>query len=166
MNQIKPITPAGIPAALQKAHRYRLLNDSTAAESICLDILALDPDNVEARVTHVLALTDQFAAGSADILTRAREAVARLADPYRNAYYNGIISERWARGILQRGAPHAAVMAHESLARAMDWYTKAEALRPQGNDDAILRWNTCVRLMERHPEVRPGEPEPFEPSFE
>src|SRR5438477_11725529 len=102
MSRIKPITSAGIPAALQKAHRYRLLNDSTAAESICLDVLALDPDNAEAQVTYLLALTDQFATASATILDRARQAVARLPDRYRSAYYNGIVAERWARAILHR----------------------------------------------------------------
>src|SRR5262249_40638772 len=139
---------------------------STAAESICLDILAIDPSNREALITHVLAVTDQFAAGSAETLARARQAAARLTDPYGSAYYQGIGAERLGPAILQRGAPQAAQMAHDQFARAMDLYAKAEALRPPGDDDAILRWNTCVRLMERHPDVRPREPEPFEPSFE
>jgi len=42
---LKPITHQGIPAALEKAERYRLLNDSAAAESICLDVLDVDPKN-------------------------------------------------------------------------------------------------------------------------
>jgi hypothetical protein len=29
----------------------------------------------------------------------------------------------------------------------MTWYEKAEAARPAGNDDAILRWNACLRLL-------------------
>ena len=90
MHELKPITAAGIPAALLKANRYRLLNESAAAESICEDILAVEPRNTEAIVTHVLAITDQFAASHGDSLARAREAVHQLQDPYKNAYYNGI----------------------------------------------------------------------------
>ena len=29
----------------------------------------------------------------------------------------------------------------------MQAYERAEAIRPAGNDDAILRWNACARLM-------------------
>jgi len=31
----------------------------------------------------------------------------------------------------------------------MSWYEKAEAVRPAANDDALLRWNTCARLIMR-----------------
>ena len=37
----------------------------------------------------------------------------------------------------------------------MDWYEKAEALRPAGNDDPLLRWNACARHLARHPELKP-----------
>jgi hypothetical protein len=167
MPSIKPITRDGIPAALQKAHRYRLLNDSLAAESICLDVLAIDSSNVDALVTWVLAITDQFADGSADDLKRAESAVGRLSDPYRNAYYHGIIAERWAKAILHRGLPRADEMAHEWVEKALGWYEKAEGLRPAGNDEAILRWNTCVRMLERHPGMKArDEAETYEPSLE
>jgi hypothetical protein len=166
MPDLKPITAAGVPAALQKAHRYRLLNDSTAAESICQDILAVDPKNVEAIVTHVLAITDQFADSESDGLARAREAVQGLEDPYRNAYYNGIICERWAKAILRRGIPHSSSLAYEWIDKALVWYAKAEAIRPAGNDEAMLRWNTCVRMLVRNPGLRPTPMEEYEPSFE
>jgi hypothetical protein len=32
----------------------------------------------------------------------------------------------------------------------MSWYETAEAMRPPGNDDARLRWNTCARLIARN----------------
>lgn len=166
MPDLKPITPAGVPAALQKAHRYRLLNDSAAAESICQDILAVHPENVEAIVTHVLAITDQFAETESEGVSRAREAVQRLEDPYRNAYYNGIICERWAKAILRRSLPHSHSLAYDWIEKALGWYERAEAIRPAGNDESILRWNTCVRLLQRNPHVRPAEAEAYEPSFE
>ena len=166
MPDLKPITLAGVPAALQKAHRYRLLNDSVAAESICQDILLVDPANVEALITHVLSISDQFAEFMGDTWQRSQQAVARLEDPYRHAYYNGIICERWAKAILHRGAAHAEETAYDWLVRAMSWYEKAEALRPAGNDEAILRWNTCVRVMARNPRIRESEAEAYVPDLE
>jgi len=157
MPDIKPITRDGVPTALQKAHRYRLLNDSLAAESICLDVLAVDPGNADALVTWVLAITDQFPEGNAEDLKRAGEAVARLTDTYRHAYYQGIIAERWAKAILHHGPPRADEMAFAWVETALGWYEKAEAMRPAGNDEAILRWNTCVRMLERHPAMRPRD---------
>lgn len=166
MDELKPITQAGIPAALQKAHRYRLLNDSAAAESICEDILAIDPGNTDAIITHVLAITDQFPTLHGDSMPRAREAVQLLTDPYKNAYYNGIICERWGKSQLTRPIPRAAEMAYDWIRQAMEWFEKAEALRPAGNDEAILRWNSCVRLIQRHAQLKPAAAEAYEPSFE
>jgi len=164
---LKPITREGVAAALQKAHRYRVLNDPTAAESICLDVIAVDPGNVEALVMHLLAITDQFGsgAGAAD-LARAEDAAARLEDPYRKAYYRGIVCERWAKSILLRSAPHAHVTAHDWLTRALEHYELAESMRPAGNDESILRWNTCVRLLQRDSRIRPAEVDSQEPVLE
>ncbi|MFN8581122.1 MAG: hypothetical protein U0163_09125 [Gemmatimonadaceae bacterium] len=166
MYELKPITMAGVPAALQKANRYRLLNDSEAAESICHDILAVDHGNIEALVMLVLAITDQFPSSQGDAFARAREAVAKLEDPYKNAYYNGIICERWGKAMLNRRIPRSAEMAFASLAEAMQWFERAQDMRAAGNDEAILRWNSCVRMLQRHPELRPADVEAYEPSFE
>lgn len=166
MHDLKPITRAGVPAALQKANRYRLLNDSPAAESICLDILAVDPSNAEALVTRVLAITDQFPGAPGEALARAQAAAEGLKDPYAYAYYHGIVCERWAKATLHRDVPDAGALAHEWVMKALEWYQRAESLRPEGNDDAILRWNTCVRLLHRHPTLRPREAEAYEPAFE
>ena len=162
--QLKPITKEGIPAALQKAERYRLLNESWAAESICLDVLEIDPKNQEALVTLVLAITDQFGDELADGVHRAREVLPRLADEYERAYYAGIICERRARAQLHRGALGSAEVASEWFREAMTWYEKAEKMRPPGNDESILRWNTCVRMLGRH-ERSPGHSE-YEPALD
>lgn len=164
--ELKRISKEGVPAALLKAHRYRVLNDSVAAESICLDVLAVDPGNVEAIVMHVLAITDQFAAGHAADRARAEAAVTALTDPYRLAYYQGVICERWANGVLRRAGPRSGEMSYDWIAKALDWYAKAESLRPAGNDEAILRWNTCVRTLQREPSVKPRDAETWEPSLE
>ena len=45
MFQLKSLSMEGITAALDKAERYRLLNEPREAESICLDVLEIDPEN-------------------------------------------------------------------------------------------------------------------------
>jgi hypothetical protein len=60
MLELKRIPPSAVQPALEKALRYRLLSEPGEAESICRDVLAVDPDNQEALVTLLLALTDQF----------------------------------------------------------------------------------------------------------
>lgn len=164
MPDLKPITPAGIPAALQKAERYRLLNDSAAAESICLDVLAIDPENQPALVTLLLAITDQFASTFSEGVQRARQVLPRLGDDYKRAYYAGIICERRANAQLRRGGPGAEEVASGWFREALTWYEKAEALRPAGNDEAILRWNSCVRMLGKHERV--SGPREYEPALE
>ena len=161
---LKPITREGVPAALQKAERYRLLNDSTAAESICLDILQVEPENQQALVMLLLAITDQFPDDAGDGVDRARGVLPRLKDEYKRMYYSGIISERKAKAILHRGGLGTADVAHDWFHEAMKWYEKAEAIRPKGNDEAILRWNTCARMLGRHEPSRASREE-FEPAL-
>jgi hypothetical protein len=148
--ELKPITREGIPAALQKAERYRLLNDSSAAESICLDVLEIDAANQQALVTLLLSITDQFGEELSEGVRRARDVLPRLTDEYKRAYYAGIICERRGRAQLHRNALGSADVAADWFQEAMRWYEKAEAIRPSGNDEAILRWNTCVRMLGRH----------------
>jgi hypothetical protein len=164
MFDLKPISPGAIPEALAKVERYRLLNEPWQAESICLDILAIEPDHQPALVMLLLSLTDQFGHGVTQ--TRAREVLPRLQGDYERAYYSGIIAERWADSLLRQGAPGAGFTAYQSLREAMDHYERAEAVRPQGNDDSLLRWNTCARILMRNRELRPRGEEAFEPAFE
>lgn len=164
--ELKPITREGVPAALQKAERYRLLNDSSAAESICLDILEVEPSNQQALITLLLSITDQFGEELSEGVRRAREVLPRLQDDYKRAYYSGIICERRATAQLHRSALGAADIAAEWFREAMSWYERAEAIRPTGNDEAILRWNTCVRLLGRHQTSGRAEPRDYEPALE
>src|ERR1700675_4795637 len=89
MFELKPLSKEGIPAALEKAIRYRLLNEPSEAESICQDVLRIDPDNQQALVTLLLAITDRFGRGYAVGITEATEVLPRLRDPYERAYYAG-----------------------------------------------------------------------------
>jgi hypothetical protein len=162
MFQPKPIYPDAIPRALEKAERYRLLNEPEEAESICLDILAIDPDNQAATVTLLLALTDQFHHNCTDCLSRAQALLPRLHSEYERFYYAGMICERRGSAHLDRDQHGCKTVAYNWLRQGMDWYEQAEAIRPPQNDDAILRWNTCARIMLKH-ELTPPAVESFEP---
>jgi hypothetical protein len=144
MFQLKHLTKEAIPAALEKAQRYRLLNEPGEAESICLDILGTDHDNQEALVILLLALTDRFGRGYSVGTIDPRDVLTRLHDPYERAYYGGIIHERKAKARLHGGFNHDA---YEHLREAMTSYEQAESLSPPGNPDAALRWNACARMI-------------------
>lgn len=166
MFELKPLTRDAIPRALEKAERYRLLNEPAEAESICEDVLRIEPDNQRALVTELLALTDQFGDGVGGHLGAARELLPRLESRYDRHYYAGIVAERHAKALLRTGSLGAPTMAHELLHEAMAHYGQAETVRPAGNDDALLRWNACARLLMRDSaEERVEEPR-FEPFLE
>ncbi len=149
MFELRPLSAAAVPAALAKAERYRLLNESGQAESICQDVLAIDPENQDALAMMILAITDQFRdEGTAVHVGRAEQLVSGLRDPYTQAYYGAIINERRARAALDAGR---ATMAYEWLLAALHGFDRAIGLRPAGNDDAVLRWNACVRALRHLP---------------
>ncbi len=166
MFPLKPITPEGASAALERAERYRLLNEPAAAESICLDVLDIEPGNQRALVMLLLARSDQFATthGAGD--TAAREVLPRLTSPYDRAYYAGIIAERRGKALLGAGWPGSQAMAWQCYREAMDSYEQAIALRAAGNDEAVLRWNTCARVLNAHPHLAPQGEETYHPVLE
>jgi tetratricopeptide (TPR) repeat protein len=161
MFTLKPLSKDAIPSALAKAERYRLLNEPGEAESICLDVLQVDPDNQDALITLLLALTDQFPhESSLKVIGRAVDLAARLKEEYDRAYYSGIIRERRAKAVLHHERYGAAAAAVEWLREAMAFFERAETISPARNDDAVLRWNACARLMMSLPETVPELPQP------
>lgn len=163
MLELKPISREAIPAALAKAERYRLINEPGEAESICLDILAVDPGHQDALVTLLLALTEQFDTDASRAAGAAQDVVPRLRGQYEREYYAGIIAERRAKTHLTHAAPGSGVAAYQWLQDAMRHFERAETLRPAGNDDSILRWNACARWVMSHPELQPVAEERGEP---
>src|SRR5215831_14968770 len=162
MPELKQLHKHAIPAALEKAERYRLLNEPGEAESICLDILVVDPDNQRAVITLLLALTDRFEKGYGVSETQTKELVARMRSDYDRAYYSGLVAERRAKMKLRQHTPGCRFQAHDLLREAMSWFERAEPRRPPSHDDAILRWNTCARIIERNKLVPREEEEPIE----
>ncbi|MGD9562857.1 MAG: hypothetical protein AB7F88_11510 [Pyrinomonadaceae bacterium] len=146
MFELKPLSHEAVPAALEKANRYRLLNEPGAAESIYLDILAVEPDNQEALLNIVLAMSDRFGKDYAVGDARVTEYLTRIKGDYERTYYSGIMYERRAKATLEKEG----VGAYELFRQAMECFEKAESMRPAGNDDAILRWNGCARIINRN----------------
>jgi len=150
MSELKSLSKEAIPAALEKAERYRLLNEPGEAESICLDILETDPENQRALITLFLALTDRFSKGYGISETQATQLLNQIKGEYERAYYAGILHERRAKAKLDQGSPGATHYAFNELCEAMRQFEIAEKIRPPGNDDALLRWNTCYRMMNKN----------------
>jgi len=166
MFKLKPLSAEAIPAALEKATCYRYLNEPAEAESICLDILEVEPDNQQALITLILALTDQFDHELSQPYSKSREAVQRLTDKYCRSYYNGIICERRGKVHFKRGGPGSGRLAYDWFQQAMKAYEEAIDYRLAGNDDAILRWNACARMIMNNSDLEPAGATGHEPMLE
>jgi tetratricopeptide (TPR) repeat protein len=158
--ELKRISTAGITEAIAKAQLYRGLNEPEEAESICRDILAIEPQHQLALRLLGLALTDQFTGVSSDRDREAERSFQQLTDPYERLYYTGIAYERRAKAQLRAGQPPYTVL--PLFEQAMKLFGEAGTIRPAGNDDTILRWNRCVRLLQTTSYVWEQELAPFE----
>jgi hypothetical protein len=162
MFALKPISHESVAATLAKAERYRLLNEPSEAESICCDVLEIEPANRQAQITLLLALTDQIGQ-EPRAFPEAIAIAERLESPYDRAYYAGIAWERRAKARHNAAGHNASHYAYGWLVNALMLFEKAEALRAPGNDEVVLRWNACVRYLESHKEIAPVAEETPEP---
>ncbi|HET6218658.1 MAG TPA: hypothetical protein VFE27_16670 [Acidobacteriaceae bacterium] len=162
MFTLKPISRDSLDGALAKAERYRLLNEPTEAESICRDILEIAPANREARISLILALTDELPRDDRAFASAIAE-TAGLESVYDRFYYAGIAWERRAKAFHDAGRPGSSGRVYEWIVKAMGLFEEAERVRPAGNDDPILRWNACVRFLERHKSLGPATEDVKEP---
>jgi len=158
--ELKRISQAGIPEAISKVELYRGLNEPEEAESICRDILVVEPEHQLALRLLGLSLTDQFAGGPSDRDQEAERIFQSLNAPYERFYYTGIVYERRAKAQLRAGQPANSLL--PLFEQALRFFAEAEAIQPEGNDDAILRWNRCARLLQASAEVSNQESASFE----
>ena len=159
--KLKTISKDGVAEAISKAELYRFLNEPEESESICHDILAADPENQTALRILGLAITDEFTGESSDRYSEAERTFHRLTDAYEKQYCLGLLCERQAKAQMHAGRPpHAVTVMFEE---AMRHFEAAEKIHPPRNDDAVLRWNRCARLLEKLPRVESfSRPESFE----
>jgi hypothetical protein len=153
--KLKEISHDAVPRALELAERYRLLNEPEQAESISRDILAVEPGNQGATRVLLLAISDQFATRRSLTPQHAQEVAAGLVDEYEKHYFTGVVLERYARAKMLEQQPASMVV--DWVHRAMESFELAEAVRPAHDDAAILRWNTCTRLLDRLPVVNQSD---------
>lgn len=163
--ELKTISADAVDAAIQKMERYRLLNEPEEAESICRDILRVQPDHHEARIGLLLCLSDQLPRNFTVAWTQAREVLGTVDDPFEKDYYEGILCERRAKVHHSANTPSSGSMTHRWLLRAMECYERAEHSSPAGNDSARLRWNTCARMIMNHPDIQCAEPDAYTPDL-
>ncbi|EMR12063.1 hypothetical protein MPL1_12381 [Methylophaga lonarensis MPL] len=137
-----------IELALDKARQYRSLLEPEIAESICLDVLHIEPENQSALRIYILALTDQISiSGSQSPFQELELAIARLKSDYDQIYFTGLFHERRARFMMTQ--PMSRAFAYDFFIKALQCYQQAEAIRPEHNDEATLRWNSCIRTIQR-----------------
>lgn len=140
---LKKLSAGSIPQAMEKVELYRNLNQPEEAESICRDILDVDPDHKGALRALGLALTDQFPESLTRHFTEAMAVLARLDDSYERTYYTGVAWERAGKSQLSHGELRNAAV---SFRNAMRHFAEAGELRPE-HADPVLRWNRCVRMF-------------------
>src|ERR1700685_4145158 len=158
--KLKTISKSGIGEAIAKAELYRYLNEPEEAESICRDILAADPQNMLGLRVLGLSITDQFEGRPSDRYNEVERIFDGLNDAYERSYYTGLLCERRVKAQLRAGrAPHTLL---PLLERALQCFGEAERVHPPGNDDAILRWNRCVRLLQGRPDFESEEAVSFD----
>ncbi len=146
--ELKPLNKNAISSAMEKARHYRLLNDPVNSESICRDILEHDAGHQQALITLILSIADQFNNRSCK-MKEPRSLVGQLASEYDRAYYAGLMCEKAARSMVSRTSPGSNHSAYDLFREALEHFEKAESLSPDDNDDAVLRWNACVRTINK-----------------
>ena len=117
-------------------------------------MLLAAPDNQVALTTLLLAVTDQFETEFAAALDEAKVVLQQIQGDYEQAYYEGIIDERWAKAQLAQGLPRESAFGW--LRKAMRCYEKAEQFSEPDDADALLRWNTCARFVDKADEAAPS----------
>jgi tetratricopeptide (TPR) repeat protein len=147
---LKPLPRTSLDAALAKAEHYRDLNQPEEAQSICQDVLDVDPESQRAWKLLGLALTDQFASRQVGLFEQAIVAFEHLSDEYERIYHVGVAWERSAKAHLERNEAHSAVTAFE---HALKLFEEAQPKRPD-LPDPVLRWNRCVRILTAHPALK------------
>ena len=147
--KLRTISKNAIPEAISKVVLYRNLNEPEESESICHDILAVEPENQTALRLLGLSITDQFTGHASDRYAEVEGIFEKLTDLFERLYCAGLLYERRAKAQLRTGRPPQSLVPW--FEKAMKCFEDAEKIAPAGNDDAILRWNRCARILQGLP---------------
>ena len=155
----------GVYLVAAELARHGFIASPTSRSAQAADILATDPDNQGAIILLLLSLSDQFTDNIPENLDKAWSLLPRLKDDYLQAYYQGLLFERQARVYMRRASPGSGFSAYDLFCDAMRLYEKAARVRPPGNDEALLRWNTCARTI-MSSRLQPRPIDDFRPMLE
>ena len=155
MSELKRLAGDDVSSALALAEQCRAIGEPDEAESMCLDVLELEPENQAALVLLLLARTDLLERGLPRGVDRAREVLPRLAGDYERAYYGGVICERQAKYVLGQRGKRSGFVAFDWFRYAMEHFEEAIQLEPE-RIEAVLRFNTCIRLIQGNRHCVPG----------
>ena len=148
--ELKRLADKNLGAAIGLAAHYRNLNEPEQAESICRDVLAVAPENVDALRTLGLALTDRFPTCWMTLFDEACTTFRKLPSDYERTYYLGIAWERYALAQAAGGRSRNAINAFED---AMEHFEKAQELAAKDDPSPILHYNRCVRAVTNSAEL-------------
>jgi tetratricopeptide (TPR) repeat protein len=161
--ELKRLADKNLDAAIGLAAHYRNLNEPEQAESICRDVLAVAPENVEALRTLGLALTDRFPSAWMTLFDEACATFRKLPSQYERTYYLGIAWERYALAQATAGRCRNAINAFED---AMEHFEKAQELAAKDDPSPILHYNRCVRAVTGSAELLREAEASDEPKYE
>ena len=146
---LKPLDEDAIPNAIDRAKQYRSLLQPWHAESICRDVLAVEPNNQQNLIILFLAITDQFGSEKrGKKMSDAEVILDQLKDEFQQDYAKGIMYERLASAALNMGGVRSGYIAYYHLLDALKWYDKS-IKSPEKSQESVLRWNTCVRMIDQ-----------------
>ena len=161
--ELKRLADKNLGAAIVLAAHYRNLNEPEQAESICRDVLAVAPENVDALRTLGLALTDRFPTCWMTLFDEACATFRKLPSDYERTYYLGIAWERYALAQAAGGRSRNAINAFED---AMELFEKAQELAAKDDPLPILHYNRCVRAVTNSAELTREVEASDEPRYE
>lgn len=165
MFELKPLPGRDVDGALALAERCRVAGEPEEAESICLDVLEVEPESQPALELLLLARTDLLERGLPEGVKRAREVLPRLQGDYERAYYGGLVCERQAKYLLRQRGRRTGFVSYEWFRFAMEEYELAARAAPD-RSEPVLRWNACARILMRNPHCVPDPEERLEHEIE
>ena len=158
--ELKTLGADQVSSALAAAEQCRAGGEAETAESICTDILEVDPGNARAIELLLWSRVDLLGEGRYGGVERAQEALALVQSDFERHYLEGVICEQQARFLIGKRGRHSSRVAYDWFRHAMDAFEEAARIAPD-RPEASLRWNACLRSIERDrhcaPDLDDGE---------
>ena len=150
----KNLESADLDAALAAAQASWAELRAEETESICLDILELDPNHRSTLDLLLRCRIELLKKGLPQSVARAQELIPQLDSDFDQAFYSGMIREAQARYLLEKRGRATSGVAYSWFRHAMDDFAAASNL-DAGRVEPKLHWNACLRTLENNPQCVP-----------